>query len=103
MDAGELRAWQRRCGLRTQQDAARVLRLSVSTYSRNVRGRLRIGEQTELLTVWWELFGRRVIGLEIVEAGYRLQALLALPIPQATAPKSLAVLEKIGALPDSRR
>jgi hypothetical protein len=55
MTAAELVAWQRRNGIRTDAEAARVLGISPATYWRKRKGRTRITRQTEMLCGYYEL------------------------------------------------
>lgn len=55
MTPEELSRWQRRNGLRTDAAAAFVLGISVGTYRRKRKGRIRISRATELLTLYYEV------------------------------------------------
>jgi hypothetical protein len=73
----ELRAWQRRCGFRTDEEAAEALRVHGSTFRRMRIGRAKIGRQTEALCDYVEI--SRPNWLNIAEAAMRIARLGAGP------------------------
>jgi hypothetical protein len=93
MTATELRQWQRRCGLRTDEQAAAVLGMSVKTYRRKRSGLTPITKQTELLCSYYEIFGQR--WLAIAEAAYKLSSLTRRPVAPAAISKTRQVIEAI--------
>lgn len=70
MTREELWAWQRRCGFRTDDEAAEALCVHVSTFRRMRTGRGKIGAQTALLCDYVEI--SRPQWLNIAEAAMRL-------------------------------
>jgi hypothetical protein len=56
MTGDDLAAWQRRCGIRTQKEAAHAVRLSLAAYREKLKGRVPVDERTELLCAFHEVF-----------------------------------------------
>lgn len=93
MTAAELRAWQRRCGLRTDAQAAAALGISPVTYRRKRKGLAKVTRQTELLCAYYEVFSLRVSAT--FDALHRLHRLTSIPVMPATVEKSAALIEKL--------
>lgn len=106
MTEHELKAWQRRCGLRTDGEAAQALGISAVTYRRQRGGRAKISRQTELLCAYYEIFGGRFE--HIAEAAIRLAHLTTMPAitllgAPAAAEKIARVIGSIGSATNKRR
>jgi hypothetical protein len=56
MTDDDVAAWQRRCGIRTQKEAAHALRLSLAAYHAKLKGASPVDERTELLMSYHEVF-----------------------------------------------
>ena len=97
MTGDELRAWQSRCGLRTDTYAARAMRISVSTYRRKRKGRMSISPRDELITALYELHA--VHWLAIAEACHKIASLTSPAAMRAVA----ETLSKVSAAPVFRR
>jgi len=69
----ELVAWQRRCGFRTDAEAAAKLGIAVGTYRQKRTGRASITKQTEILCAYVEMFYGRWI--DAAETARRLARL----------------------------
>jgi hypothetical protein len=93
MTAAELVAWQKRCGLRTQTAAARVLRLALSTYRDKVHGRSPVDDRTELLSVYYEVHAGQ--WLAVAEAARKLALLTDPPVAPAAARTAHQTLQKL--------
>lgn len=86
----ELVAWQRRMGLRTDAEAAELLRISAVSYRRKRTGELPITAQTELLCDLLELVLFELRVSDALDAQFRLARLagrlyLADPSPRQAA------------------
>ena len=92
MTAAELIAWQRRCGLRTERDAARVLGIATSTYRSQSSGRSGVTRQTEIICAYHEVFGRPLMLINMSAAAQKLAHLTDTPIDVMAEPaiKTLA-------------
>src|SRR6266705_4713904 len=99
MTPTELRAWQKRCGLRTHAEAAKALGIAVSTYRQKRTGRASITKQTELLCAYYEIYG--VHWAQVAEATIDLAELTGMPISPAAAAKVMKVLTKVIDLPSN--
>jgi hypothetical protein len=97
MDGHDLEAWQRRCGIRTQKEAAHALRLSFSAYREKLKGRLPVDDRTALLCAYHEVFLDLFVGhaLRQAEASVRLAEQLSAPLATAAAQRALEVLTKL--------
>jgi hypothetical protein len=97
MDGHDLEAWQRRCGIRTQKEAAHELRLSFSAYREKLKGRMQVDARTELLASYHEVFLDLFVGhaLRQAEASVRLAEQLSAPLATAAAQRALEVLTKL--------
>ena len=94
----DLRAWQRRCGLRTDVQAAAVQKISVSSYRRKLKGRAPITERDELIAFLWELHAAN--WLAIATAARNIGALVpVIPIPPVAAEILAETLTKAGVAP----
>jgi hypothetical protein len=100
MTSTELMEWQRRCGLRTDRDAAKVLAMSLSSYRAKRTNRAAITAQDELLAAYYEAFASRWPG--IVDAAIKLGRLTDIPIPPAAARRTAEILAKVLDLSASR-
>jgi hypothetical protein len=95
MTAAELVAWQKRCGLRTDAEAAAALAVAVATYRRKRTGHSPIARQTELLAAYYEVFAQRWFG--VVEAASKLARLTSVPVaPPAIAAAAELITKVIG-------
>jgi len=90
----ELAAWQKRCGLRTDAEAARALGMGVSSYRQKRTGRASIPRQTELLCAYYEVFSAHLL-LNLTEALERLAELTAVPIAPIAAAKVAETIIKV--------
>src|SRR5580704_4431476 len=97
MTGDDLAAWQRRCGIRTQKEAAHALRLSFSAYREKLKGRLPVDDRTALLCAYHEVFLDLFVGhaLRQAEASVRLAEQLSAPLATAAAQRALEVLTKL--------
>lgn len=84
MTSEELRDWQRRCGLRTDADAARVLQVSVGTFRKKINGRAPITGRDEIIAALFRLYAQD--WLAIAAAARTIGNLISvIPIPQQDA------------------
>jgi hypothetical protein len=90
-------AWQRRCGIRTQKEAARALSLSFSAYRAKLKGAAPMDDRTELLMSYHEVFLDLFVGhaLRQAEASLKLAEQLSAPLAAAAAQRALDVLNKL--------
>jgi hypothetical protein len=102
MTGDDLAAWQRRCGIRTQKEAAHALRLSFSAYREKLKGRLPVDDRTALLCAYHEVFLDLFVGhaLRQAEASVRLAEQLSAPLAAAAARQALEVLTKLAKMGD---
>jgi hypothetical protein len=102
MDGRDLAAWQRRCGIRTQKEAAHTLRLSFSTYREKLKGASPVDEQTHLLTLYHEVFLDLFVGhaLRQAEAAVKLAEQLSALLAAAAAQRALEVLTNLAKMGD---
>jgi hypothetical protein len=97
MTGDDLAAWQRRCGIRTQKEAAHALRLSFSAYREKLKGRMPVDDRTALLCACHEVFLDLFVGhaLRQAEASLKLAEQLSAPLAAAAAQRALDVLNKL--------
>jgi hypothetical protein len=95
MTAAELRAWQRRCGLHTDAEAAHVLGLSVKTYRRKCTGHSPIRRQTDLLAAYYEVYSNR--WLDLAQAARLLATLTRIPLAPAVAQQTRQLIAEVTA------
>lgn len=102
MDGRDLAAWQRRCGIRTQKEAAHALRLSFSVYCAKLKGRAPVDARTELLCAFHEVFLSLFVGhaLRQAEASVKLAEQLSAPLAAAAAKRALEALTKLATMGD---
>jgi hypothetical protein len=102
MTGDDLAAWQRRCGIRTQKEAAHAVRLSFSVYCAKLKGRSPVDDRTALLCAYHEVFLDLFGGhaLRQAEASLKLAEQLSAPLAAAAAQRALDVLTKLAKMGD---
>jgi hypothetical protein len=102
MTGDGLAAWQRRCGIRTQKEAAHAVRLSLAAYREKLKGRVPVDDRTELLCSYHEVFLDLFVGhaLRQAEASVKLAEELSAPLAAAAARRALDVLTNLAKMGD---
>jgi hypothetical protein len=94
---------RRRCGIRTQKEAAHALRLSLAACHAKLKGASPVDERTALLMSYHEVFLDLFVGhvLRQAEASLKLAEQLSAPLATAAAQRAIEVLTKLAAVGDS--